>query len=111
MKIVLIPDTPVWHKLWSIRFAVLAAAFGALAQLYVNPTTPPDWLPVLPPFMKMVFGYASIISAIASPVSRIVQQANLPSNQPRLITVPPPDVPGEEQTVIVPPLTKADVSR
>lgn len=109
MKIVLIADAPVWHKLWSVRFAVFSAIFGGLSAIYMDPTTPPEWLPKLPIAVEHLLGFISITLAVSSPVARIIAQANIPSAQPRIITVPPSQPPGEDQTIVVPPLTLQDV--
>jgi len=58
-----------WHKLWSIRFALLTALFGILEQVL------PALTGVVPPH---VFAILSIVTAIGSAVSRVVQQKTLP---------------------------------
>jgi hypothetical protein len=53
------------HRLWSMRFAVMAALFGAL-ELSL-----PIWLGIVPP---SVFAALSTISAALAAVSRVVKQ-------------------------------------
>ncbi len=53
------------HRLWSMRFAVLAALFGAL-ELSL-----PLWQGIVPP---SVFAALSTVSAALAAVSRVVKQ-------------------------------------
>jgi hypothetical protein len=62
----------VWHRLWSVRFALLSALFGLAAQLQDN-------LPAIRDFVTpKEFVALSIACGVASALSRVVKQASLP---------------------------------
>jgi len=66
MKII---DQPTkWHRLWSMRFAILAALFGALEL------TLPIWQGLVP---QSTFAALSTLSAVAAAVSRVIKQEAL----------------------------------
>lgn len=69
----LIDNASQWHKLWSIRFAVLSALFGAATTAYI--ALPPDWLPYIPGWAKLALAVGSMASASASSVARVIQQS------------------------------------
>lgn len=64
----LIEGKSEWHKLWSMRFAILAALFGALEL------TLPIWQGLVP---QSVFAALSTFSAVAAAVSRVIKQESL----------------------------------
>ena len=64
----LIPGCKKWHKMWSIRLAILAAALGALEL------TLPLWQGVVP---QHVFAALSTITAALAAVARVVQQETI----------------------------------
>jgi hypothetical protein len=64
----LIDDVPSCHRLWSMRFAILAALFGALEL------TLPLWHGIVPP---SVFAALSTISSVAAAVARVIKQESL----------------------------------
>lgn len=57
-----------WHKLWSMRFAILAALFGAIDL------TLPIWQGLVP---QSTFAALSTFSAVAAAVSRVIKQEAL----------------------------------
>ena len=77
----------VWHKLWSIRFAILSAFFGAIPTAYN--TLPGDWLPEIPHGLKVFFGLGSLFTAGAAAISVVVKQAGL-ETPATPVSVPPP---------------------
>lgn len=64
----LIDQSSAWHKLWSVRLAILSACFGAL-ELSL-----PLWDGAVPP---SVFAGLSTISAMGAAVSRVIKQSNI----------------------------------
>ncbi|CAH0532155.1 hypothetical protein UAM5_00038 [Ralstonia phage UAM5] len=64
----LIENAAQWHKLWSIRFAVLSAVLAAAEASL------PLWHDLVPPH---IFASLSTLCGIASAVSRVVQQPAL----------------------------------
>ncbi|QMV32640.1 hypothetical protein F1_00011 [Ralstonia phage Heva] len=64
----LIENAGQWHKLWSIRFALLSAMLAAAEAAL------PLWSGLVPPH---VFATLSTLCGIASAVSRVVQQPAL----------------------------------
>ena len=61
----------VWHRLWSIRFALLAALFGMAAQLQDN-------LPLIRDFVTpKEFAALSIACGVASALSRVIRQTSV----------------------------------
>ncbi len=64
----LISNASRWHKMWSIRFALLSAVLAAVEA------SVPIWNGVLPP---NVFAFLSSASAIASAISRVIQQQSV----------------------------------
>lgn len=61
----LIKNARKWHKLWSIRFALLSAALGAVEA------SVPLWNGLLPPH---IFAGLSSASAVAAAMARVVKQ-------------------------------------
>lgn len=74
----LISEASQWHRLWSIRFAIMSAIFGAIPTAYM--ALPPDWLPVIPGWVKLLLAAGSVSTAAASSVARVVKQANVGSD-------------------------------
>ena len=62
----------LWHRFWSVRFAVLSALFGIAAQLQ-------DSLPIIRDFVTPhEFAVLSIACGVASAMSRVIKQPTLP---------------------------------
>jgi hypothetical protein len=61
-------DAPKWHKLWSVRLAVLSATLGAL-ELSL-----PLWHGLVP---ESVFAALSTITAASAAVARVIKQEGL----------------------------------
>lgn len=57
-----------WHKMWSVRLAILSAALGAL-ELSL-----PLWQGIVPP---NVFAALSTITAASAAVARVIKQEAL----------------------------------
>lgn len=73
MKGMLIDDASVWHKLWSIRLALIAAIFAAIEA------TLPLWDGLLPPH---IFATLATLAGLGSAISRVIKQAGLdPSDE------------------------------
>lgn len=68
----LTPNAKYWHKLWSIRFAILSAFFSAISGAYA--VLPEDWLPAIPEHLKAALAFGALASAGASAVSVVVKQ-------------------------------------
>ncbi|PXV60902.1 hypothetical protein SAMN04487785_1134 [Dyella jiangningensis] len=83
----LITNARQWHRLWSIRFAILSAVFGALATAYA--ALPADWLPAIPSWAKLAMAGGTLTSSVAAAVARVVQQSSLATTITP--TVPPPE--------------------
>ena len=81
----LISNANQWHRLWSIRFAIASAFFGALTTGYV--ALPADWLPAVPAWLKLAMAGGTLVSSGAAAVARVVQQQSL---QPTPVTVTAP---------------------
>lgn len=64
----LIPEAKTCHRLWSLRFAIAAALFGAIEL------TLPIWQGVVP---DSVFATLSTLCAAAAAVARVIRQGAL----------------------------------
>lgn len=63
------PVAKQWHRLWSVRLAVLSAALSACEALV------PLWQPHMPPG---VFATLATLVGIAAAVARTIKQETLP---------------------------------
>jgi hypothetical protein len=61
----LIKEARAWHKLWSMRLAILAAVFGTLELVM------PIWQSVVP---ESMFAALSTVSAVGAAVARVIKQ-------------------------------------
>lgn len=68
----LIDNASSWHKLWSVRLALISAALAAVEA------SVPLWSGILPP---NVFASLSSMVAVAAAVSRVIQQPSV-NNEP-----------------------------
>ncbi len=64
-----------WHKLWSIRFLLIAGFFAGLTQVY--PTLPGDWVAYLPNWFKAALGFTGIFFGGLSGISVVIKQAGI----------------------------------
>ncbi|HKV00988.1 MAG TPA: hypothetical protein VJQ26_02620 [Ktedonobacteraceae bacterium] len=64
-----------WHRLWSLRLAILSAAFGAITATYAM--LPADWLPAIPNWMKLSAAIGTFIAPVSTAVARVIKQNNL----------------------------------
>jgi len=83
----LISNANQWHRLWSIRFAILSAVFGALTTAYA--ALPADWLPAIPQWAKLAMAAGTLSSSVAAAIARVVQQTSMTTTITP--TVPPPE--------------------
>lgn len=79
----LIPNPGQWHKLWSMRLAILTTAYSAAAGAYV--TLPADWIPRIPEHWKVVLAVLGCALPALTGVSRLIAQ---PALQRPPVTVP-----------------------
>lgn len=64
----LIAEAKACHRLWSMRFALLAALFGALEL------TLPLWQGIVPP---SAFAALSTLCAVSAAIARVIKQESL----------------------------------
>ena len=64
----LIPEAWQWHRLWSVRLALLAGLLSALELVL------PLWSDL---FRPRVFAILSTVVAFAAAIARVVQQPNV----------------------------------
>ena len=69
----LIENASHWHKLWSLRLAILTAIFAALEASLAY------WNTILPPG---AFAALATFTGIGSAVARVVKQAGLADGDP-----------------------------
>ena len=72
----LIDNANQWTKLWSMRWAIATAFLAAIPAAYI--VLPDDWLPAIPQWIKAVLALATLFSAGATGVARLLKQSNLP---------------------------------
>jgi hypothetical protein len=72
-KIQLVDNARQWHRWWSMRWIILTVVVASVAPAYA--ALPADWLPEIPGWLKAGFAYATIVTAAAAGVSRVVKQA------------------------------------
>lgn len=61
-------DARKWHRLWSVRLAVIAAGLAALE------TTLPLWSETVP---DNVFAAMSTVVAVAAAIARVIHQSDI----------------------------------
>lgn len=71
----LIDNARQWHRLWSMRWAILTAFLAAIPVAYA--TLPDDWLPAIPQWVKAALAIAVLVSAGATGAARLLQQSKL----------------------------------
>lgn len=72
----LIPNARIlWHRLWSMRFAIAAAAFSAAAGAWA--IMPVDWQPHIPEWAKWVLAGIGVLLPSLSGASRVIEQPSL----------------------------------
>lgn len=64
-----------WHKLWSVRFALIAAFLAGVAAAYA--VLPTDWLPAIPDWVKASLALGSMLCGGCSAAARVVQQSSV----------------------------------
>lgn len=75
----LIEDAKHWHKLWSMRWAIITVIVSSLALAYSG--LPSDWQAAIPNWAKATFAGLTLFTGTATAVSRLVKQNNLPGRQ------------------------------
>lgn len=68
----LIPDWKQAHRLWSLRWIIATTFLSSIPAAYV--LLPDDWLPSIPGWIKACLALATMFSAGAAGVSRVLQQ-------------------------------------
>lgn len=71
----LIDNAHQWSRLWSLRWAILTAFLAAIPAAYV--VLPNDWLPSIPQWIKASLALATLASAGATGVARLLKQESL----------------------------------
>lgn len=71
----LIDNAKQWHRLWSLRWAILTAFLAAIPVSYG--LLPSDWLPAIPQWIKTGLALATLASAGATGVARLLKQEGL----------------------------------
>lgn len=71
----LVPEAKYWHRLWSLRFAILSALYSAAAGAWV--LLPPDWQPSLSEGWKWALASIGVLIPGLAAVSRILKQESL----------------------------------
>lgn len=79
----LVDDAHVWHRLWSMRLAILTTVYTSAAGAWV--LLPSDWQPHLSEAVKAILAGIGIALPALTAVARIVRQ-DLPAATP--VTVP-----------------------
>lgn len=75
----LIDNAKQWHRLWSLRWAILTAFLAAIPAAYV--LLPDDWMPAIPQWVKAGLAIATLVSAGATGVARMLKQESLESSE------------------------------
>lgn len=68
----LVDNASNWRRWWSMRWAIATAFLAAIPVAYM--TLPPDWLPSIPDWFKAALALATLFSAGATGVSRVLKQ-------------------------------------
>lgn len=76
----LIPDWKQAHRLWSMRWTLITVFLSSCGAAYA--LLPDDWMPAIPPWVKATLALATVFSAGAVGVSRLLQQAPKDPPQP-----------------------------
>lgn len=71
----LIPNAAQWHRLWSMRFAIAAAAFSSAAGAWA--LMPADWQPHIPGWCKWALAGVGVLLPALAAVSRVIDQPAL----------------------------------
>lgn len=71
----LIPNAKQWHRLWSMRFAIAAAAFSSAAGAWA--LMPPDWQPHIPGWGKWALAGVGVLLPALAGASRVIEQPKL----------------------------------
>lgn len=76
VKARLVDDAADWHRWWSMRWIIIAAAVEALRQGWAD--LPADWTAALPHWTPAALGSFSLVATAMAAVSRVVKQAPKP---------------------------------
>lgn len=78
----LIKESKLWHRMWSVRFALLSAFFGAVELS----------LPLFNGVISdKIFATISLVLAICSACARVFPQSNLNATNEQSSTTNPPE--------------------
>ena len=64
-----------WHRLWSVRMAVIGAIYAAAGGAWL--VMPPQWQPELSEPIRWVLAIVGVTLAAAPGVSRVIAQPKL----------------------------------
>lgn len=79
IKFALTADARYWHKLWSMRLAILSTLYTAAAGAWA--TLPQDWIPHIPEHWRVVLAIVGCALPALTAVSRIVDQPKLANHK------------------------------
>lgn len=71
----LVYNASEWKRWWSMRFIIATAFFSSVTAAYI--LLPPDWLPEIDGWMKKGLALATLASAGAAGVARVVKQKDV----------------------------------
>lgn len=88
----LVADATYWHRLWSVRMAIVTAALGTASEAFR--AMPDDWKQAVPLWIVHSLGISTVASALATGAARVIAQATLPGRRPLpTVTTPAPAPP------------------
>ncbi len=64
-----------WKRLWSMRWAIVTPFLASIPAAYI--VLPDDWMPAIPNWIKAALALATVGSAGATGVSRLLKQPDL----------------------------------
>lgn len=83
MKIHLIDGAKYFHRLWSVRMAILGTIYASAASAWL--LLPADWKPDLSETVRWVLAVIGVLLAAAPGITRVIAQPKL---APSCATVP-----------------------
>lgn len=88
LRLTLVEEAAYWHKLWSIRMAIITAVLGTVSVGYQM--MPFTWQEAMPHWLPLSLGYATVASAATTGASRVIKQQLAASAPPVTVTTPAP---------------------
>lgn len=68
-------DAHLWHRMWSMRLAILSTIYTAAAGAWA--TLPQDWIPHIPERWRVVLAIVGCALPALTAVSRVIEQPKL----------------------------------